>query len=184
MFDIKPYKERFESAVLHFESELQKVRTGRAHPSMLDGIQVEAYGQTMPLNQVANVAVADAQLLSITPFDPSNLQAISTAIRNNQALGFNPSDDGRIVRVPVPSLTEERRLQFVKQAGEKAEEARVSLRAVRQDAYKDVKRQKDAKALSEDDAHRAEKEVDNIMSDINSRIETIFKAKEKDILTV
>ncbi len=184
MFDIKNYKERFESAVVHFENELKKVRTGRAHPSMLDSVQVEAYGQIMPLNQVANVAVADSQLLSITPFDPSNLQAIVSAVRSDQSLGFNPSDDGRIVRVPIPPLTEERRQQIVKQVSEKAEEARVTLRMVRQDAFKDIKRQKDAKELSEDDVRRVEKEVDGLMSDTNARIESIFKAKEKDLLTV
>ncbi|HBO64465.1 TPA: ribosome recycling factor, partial [Candidatus Saccharibacteria bacterium] len=140
MFDTKPYDDRFQGAVSHFEDELKKVRTGRAHPSMLDGIQVEAYGQKMPLNQVANVVAPEPQMVTVTPFDPTNLQAISAAIRADQSLGLNPSDDGRLVRVPIPPLTEERRKQIVKQTSEKVEDAKIALRNVRQDAFKEIKR--------------------------------------------
>jgi len=184
MFNTKQYEDRFEAAVEHFESELKKVRTGRAHPSMLDSVHVEAYGQPMPLNQVANVVVSDAQMLSVTPFDPSNLQAIAAAIRADQTLGLNPSDDGRVVRVPIPPLTEERRKQIVKQTSEKVEEARISLRNVRQDALKEAKRLKDAKELSEDDLKRVEKTIDDAVATQNSRIDAIFKDKEKEILTI
>ena len=111
-------------------------------------------------------------------------QAIAGAIRADQSLGFNPSDDGRIVRVPVPPLTEERRKQLVKQTGEKVEETRIALRTIRQDAFKDAKRKKDAKELSEDDVKRIEKEIDHLMSGFQDKIEQIFKAKEKDILTI
>ena len=127
MFDTDPYELKMASALEHFDEELKKIRTGRAHPSMLDGVKVEAYGTEMPLNQVANVTAPEAQLLQVTPFDPSNSQAISAAIRNDQGLGFNPSDDGRIVRVPVPPLTEERRRMLVNQVGEKVEEPRIAL---------------------------------------------------------
>src|SRR4051812_6169488 len=105
MFDTKSYETRMQAALTHFEDELKKVRTGRAHPSMLDGVVVEAYGTRMPINQVANVVVADAQLLQVTPFDQANLKHIATAIRDDQTLGLNPSDDGRVVRVPIPALT-------------------------------------------------------------------------------
>lgn len=171
-------------ALAHFEEELKKVRTGRAHPSMLDGIQVEAYGQKMPLNQVANVTAPEPQMLQITPFDPSQVQAISAAIRADQSLGFNPSDDGRVVRVPVPPLTEERRRQMVKQTGEKVEEVRIALRNIRQDGLKDAKRKKDTKELSEDDVKHIEKEFDKLMTEYQEKIEVAFKAKEKDILTI
>jgi ribosome recycling factor len=184
MFDTKPYEDRFSAAVAHYEEELKKVRTGRAHPNMLDSIQVEAYGQRMPLNQVANVTAPEAQLLTLTPFDPANLPAISAAIRADQALGLNPSDDGRVVRVPIPPLTEERRKLLVKQTGEKVEEARIALRNIRQDAFKEFKRAKDAKEMSEDDLKRAEKAIDESMSRINGQIDTIFKDKEKEILTL
>jgi ribosome recycling factor len=184
MFDTKSIEEKMNNVLSHFEEELKKVRTGRAHPGMLDGIKLEVYGTSMPLNQVANITAPEAQMLLITPFDPSNIAAISAAIRADQGLGFNPSDDGRLVRVPVPALTEERRKLLVKQAGEKVEEARIALRGVRQDALKDAKRKKDDKELSEDDVKRIEKEVDGFMTDFQGKIEAAFKAKEKDILTI
>lgn len=184
MFDTDEYELKMQSAVEHFEAELKKVRTGRAHPSMLDSIQVEAYGAMMPLNQVANVTAPEPQMLLISPFDPSQVQAIAASIRADQSLGFNPSDDGRVVRVPVPPLTEERRKLLVKQTGEKVEEARIALRNVRQDAFKEIKRMKDAKEFSEDDAKRAEKSIDDLMTTTNGAIDELFKAKERDILTI
>ena len=184
MFSTNSYEEKMTLALMHFEDELKKVRTGRSHPAMLDGIQVEVYGQKMPLNQVANITAPEPQLLQITPFDPSNVQAIAAAIRIDQSLGFNPSDDGRIVRVPVPPLTEERRRQLVKQTSEKVEEVRIALRNIRQDGLKDAKRKKDSKELSEDDIKRVEKEFDKLMSDYQDKIGVTFRAKEKDILTI
>jgi len=184
MFDIKPYQEKFNLTVTHFEDELKKVRTGRAHPSQLDGIKVEVYGAMTPINQVASISAPEPQLLQITPFDPSNIQVICASIRADQAMGFNPSDDGRTIRVPVPPLTEERRKQIVKQTSEKVEEARIGLRNIRQDALKDVKRKKDAKEMSEDDAKRAEKAIDAALAAVNSKIDEIFRDKEKEILKV
>lgn len=184
MFDTDPYELKMTAALDHFESELRKVQTGRAHASMLDSIKVEVYGTLMPLNQVANVTAPEPQSLQITPFDPSSLVAISAAIRNDQSLGLNPADDGRIVRVPIPPLTEERRRQIVKQTSEKVEEARISLRQVRQDALQDAKRQKDAKTITEDDLKAVEKEIDRLVAEYQSKIETAFKAKEQDILKV
>lgn len=184
MFDTDEYELKMQAAVEHFEHELAKIRTGRAHPGMLDGIKVLAYGAEMPLNQVANITAPEAQLLQITPFDPSNIQAIAASIRNDQSLGLNPSDDGRVVRVPVPALTEDRRKQLVKQAGEKVEEARIALRNVRQDGLKDAKARKESKELSEDDLKLVEKEFDRLMQDFNGKLEQNFKAKEQDILTI
>jgi ribosome recycling factor len=184
MFDTKPHEDKMNSALVHFEEELKKVRTGRAHPSMLDSVFVEVYGSRMPLNQVANVSVPEAQLLQVNPFDPGNIQAIVTAIRDDHSLGFNPSDDGRLIRVPVPPLTEERRREMVKQLGDKVEECRISMRMIRQDAFKDAKRRKDAKELSENDVTRIEKEIDKYMQDFQAKIDEIFKAKEKEVMTV
>ena len=184
MFNQKQYEDRFENAISHFADKLKKVRTGRAHPTMLDGIYVEAYGAKVPLNQVANVTVPEAQLLTITPFDPSNIQNVVAAIRNDQALGLNPSDDGRLIRVPIPPLTEERRKQIVKQTSEKVEEARIALRNIRQDAFKEIKRMKDAKELSEDDQKRSEKAIDDVVSNSNAVLDATFKEKEKEILTI
>jgi ribosome recycling factor len=184
MFDTKLYENKFELVVAHFEVELKKIRTGRAHPGQLEGVKVEMYGTLMPINQVANITASEAQMLQITPFDPSSIQAISAAIRANQSLGFNPSDDGRVVRVPVPPLTEERRKLLVKQTSEKVEEARIALRNVRQDAFKEAKRKKDAKELSEDDIKRVEKTIDGAMAHSNAKLDDIFRIKEKEILTI
>lgn len=184
MFDTKPYEVKMDHALDHFEEELKKVRTGRAHPDMLSGVHVEAYGTKMPLNQVANVTAPEPQMLLVSPFDPSNIAQISAAIREDQSLGFNPSDDGRVVRVPIPALTEERRREMVKQLGEKVESARIALRNVRQDALKDTKRKKDAKELSEDDVRAVEKTFDKLMQDYQVKIDDAFRAKEKEILTI
>lgn len=184
MFDTDPYELKMVVALEHFDEELKKIRTGRAHPGMLDSIRVEAYGAVMPLNQVANVTAPEAQLLQVTPFDPSTLQKIAAAIREDQSLGFNPSDDGRVIRVPVPALTEDRRKQLVKLASEKVEDARIVMRAVRQDGIKDAKRMKDAKEIGEDVQKAAEKEFDRLMQQFQGKIEAAFKAKEKDILTI
>ena len=184
MFDSKPYETRMSQALAHFEDELKKLRTGRANPGMLDGVFVEAYGQKMPLIQVATITVPEPQLLQINPFDPSNLQAIVSAIRDDQSMGLNPSDDGRLVRVPIPALTTERRQQIVKQLNEKVEETRIALRNVRHDALKEAKNKKDAKELSEDDVKRIEKGMDDSMRDAQSKLETIAKAKEQEIMTI
>lgn len=184
MFDTTPYEDKMTGAVAHFEDELKKVRTGRAHPGMLDSVQAEVYGQRMPLNQVANVTAPEAQMLTVTPFDPSNIQAIAAAIRQDQALGLNPSDDGRVIRVPIPPLTEERRKLLVKQTSEKVEEARIALRNIRQDALKEAKRKKEAKEVSEDDLKSIEKSIDASVASSNSQLDAAFKEKEKDILTL
>lgn len=184
MFDTDPYENKMKQALEHFRESLKTLRTGRAHASMLDGVVVEAYGQNMPLNQVANVTAPEAQLLQVTPFDPSNLKQIVAAIRDNKALDLNPSDDGRIVRVVIPPLTEERRKLLVKQVGERAEEARISLRNARQDGLKEAKRMKEAKELSEDDVKLVDKEFDRLMADFGQEIESTVKTKEQDILKV
>lgn len=180
MFDTKEEKVAMEKVVERFRDEMKKVRTGRAHPDMLAGIKVEAYGQFMPLNQTANVTVADATMLLITPFDPANIAAISTAIRADSTLGLNPADDGRVIRVPIPPLTEERRREIVKTASEKVEDAKVSIRNIREDARKDIKEAK----LPEDATKRAEKEIDDLTKEYTDKIEAEFKAKEAEIMKI
>lgn len=177
-------KSKFTQAVDHFQNELKKVRSGRAHASMLDSITVEAYGTPMPLNQVANVSTPEAQLLQITPFDPSNLQAISTAIRNNPSLGMNPSDDGRVVRVPVPPLNEERRREYVKLVGGKVEDCMIALRNIRHEANSAVDAAKKAKEIGEDDAKRLEKQIDEAMNHAKLEVDSSAKSKEQEILKV
>lgn len=182
--DTKQYEDKMKQATAHFNEELKKVRTGRASASMLDGVMVMAYGQSMPLNQVANVTAPEAQLIQITPFDPNNIQAIASAIRDNPSLGLNPSDDGRVVRVPIPALTEERRREYVKVLGGKMEDAMVTLRGIRHDAMDAVDKQKKDKAIGEDDAKRLEKQIDEAMNKAKADIEAAAKAKEQEIMTL
>ncbi|MBR2741553.1 ribosome recycling factor [Candidatus Saccharibacteria bacterium] len=181
MFDTKEDRKKMESVVERFDNEMKKVRTGRAHPDMLAGIKVEAYGQFMPLNQVANVTASDATLLMVTPFDPTNIKSISEAIRGDQSLGLNPADDGRIIRVPIPSLTEERRKEIVKNTAAKVEEAKVAIRNVREDARKAIKI---AAEMGEDVKKRAEKEIDELTKEFNDKIDKAFKDKSDEIMKI
>ena len=180
MFDTDKVRVKMGEVVERFKGEMAKVRTGRAHPDMLAGVKVEAYGQYMPLNQVANVVVADGTLLTVMPFDPANLGKIAEAIRADQALGLNPADDGRIIRVPIPSLTEERRREIVKNAGVKVEEAKIWIRNAREDGRKEVK----GTELAEDARKRAEKEIDDLTHDFSGQIENLFAAKEAEMMKI
>ncbi len=177
-------KRKFDAARDHLQGELKKLRTGRAHASMLDGVTVEAYGTPMPLIQVATISTPEAQLLQITPFDPSNIQAIANAIRNNPSLGLNPTDDGRVVRVPIPALTEERRRDLAKQIGEKVEESMITMRNARHDALKSADAVKKDKAMSEDDYKRAEKQIDEAMAQQKQSADQLAKAKEAELMTI
>jgi len=176
--------QKFKAAANHYNEDIKKVRTGRAHASMLDGVMVSAYGTAMPLNQAANITAPEAQLLQVTPFDPNNIQAIASAIRDNPTLGLNPSDDGRVVRVPIPALTEDRRREYVKVLSGKTEDAMVRLRAIRHDAMDAIAAAKKDKTIGEDDAKRLEKQVDEAMNKTRADIETAQKAKEAEIMTV
>ena len=162
------------------KDDLKKVRTGRAHPDMLSGLKVEAYGQFMPMNQVSSVTAQGGTMLLITPFDPSTISSICSAIRADQTLGLNPSDDGHVIRVPIPPLTEERRREIVKQTSTKLEEAKVALRNVREDARKELK----TAELPEDVKKRAEKEIDDLTKDYTSKTDAEFKAKESEIMKI
>lgn len=177
-------KKKLDAAAEHLQNELKKLRTGRAQPSMLDGVMVEAYGTQLPLNQTATIIAPEAQLLQITPFDPNNLQAIAAAIRNNQTLGLNPVDDGRVVRVPIPPLTEERRRGLAKQIGEKVEESMISMRNARHDALRAADTAKKDKSMSEDDAKRVEKQIDDLMTKQKQTVDQMAKAKENELMTV
>lgn len=151
---------------------------------MLDGVMVQVYGTEMPLNQAANVTAPEAQLLQITPFDPNNLQAIASAIRDNSALGMNPMDDGKVVRVPVPPLTEERRREYVRVLSGKVEECMIALRNIRHDAMNAIDAAKKDKAVSEDDAKRLGKQIEEAMTKAKADTDAAAKAKEAEIMTV
>lgn len=181
---VKDAQDKLNQSVEHFKSSLQSIRTSRASAAMLDGVMVEAYGVPMPLNQLANVTAPEAQLLQITPFDPNNIQAISSAIRSNQALGFNPSDDGRVVRIIVPALTEERRRELTKQVSQKQEECMVGLRGIRRDAMSSIDAAKKDKLLGEDDAKRLSQQIEDLMGSVHSEVEKASQVKSNEIMTL
>jgi ribosome recycling factor len=175
---------KLTQAAEHFRDSLKTLRTGRANAAMLDGVMVDAYGTQMPLNQTATISVPEPQLIQITPFDPNNLAAISAAIRNNQQLGLNPADDGRVVRVPIPPLNEERRRDLAKQVGQKQEEAMISLRNIRHEALDTIDKAKKDKTIGEDEAKRLTSQIEEAMNKARTDIEAAAKAKETEILTV
>jgi ribosome recycling factor len=182
--DINIFREKAKAAIERLEEELKKVRTGRAHPDMLDSVRVEAYGVETPLKQVANVTAPEAQLLQIAPFDPSNIEKIVEAIRKNESLGLNPSDDGRVVRAMIPQLTEERRAQIAKQLGSNGEDCKISLRNLRHQYRDALKDQKKNGEIGDDELKRAEKELTEEMDRLNKQVDDLIKLKEEEIMKV
>ena len=177
-------KKEFDKAFTHFQEECKRLRTGRAHPSMVEALMVMAYGVPTPLIQLATISTPEPMQIQISPFDPSNVAKITEAIRNAQDLGFNPTDDGRVVRITIPALTTERRSQIVKQLSEKKEDCYVSMRQARHDGMDALKKLKSDKTISEDEQSRAEKQIDEQMAKTKADVESHAKAKETEILTV
>lgn len=174
--------ESMQKAIAHLEAELVKIRAGRANPQMLDGITVDYYGSPTPLNQVSNISVADARTLTIQPWEKNMLQPIERAIIAAN-IGITPQNDGAIIRLFLPPLTEERRREFVKRAHGEGEHSRVAVRSIRRDAIEHIKRlQKDG--LSEDVAKDAEKDVQALTDKYIAFIEKHLVTKEKEIMSV
>jgi ribosome recycling factor len=176
-------KTRMDKAVEDFRQEMAAVRTGRASVHMLDGVQVEAYGSLMPLNQVAQVHAPEAQLITVAPFDPSVLTGIEKAIRSAD-LGLNPMNDGKMIRVPVPALTEERRRDMVKHLHKMLEEHRTAVRNIRRDGNDGIKKTLKDKKITEDDERRALDEIQRLTDDEIKKMEELAKSKEKEVMTV
>ncbi|KDM90167.1 MULTISPECIES: ribosome recycling factor [Photobacterium] len=174
---------RMEKSVEALKTQLAKVRTGRAHPSLLDGIQVEYYGSNTPLRQVANVIAEDARTLAITVFDKELTPKIEKAIMMSD-LGLNPSSAGTVIRVPLPPLTEERRKDLVKVVRAEAEQGRVAVRNIRRDANADVKALLKDKEISEDDDRRAQDDIQKLTDAAVKKIDAILEAKEKELMEV
>lgn len=172
-----------EAAVDDFKRKLANVRTGRATVGILDGVSVDYYGTPTPLNQMASIAVPEPNMLTVQPWDTSQLGAIEKAIRNAE-LGFNPSNDGKIVRVPVPALNEERRKQLAKQVHEIAEEHRTAIRNVRRDANDKLKKMLKDKAISEDDERSGLDEVQKLTNSYVAKVDDAAKNKETEIMSV
>lgn len=181
---VSEVKTKLSSATEHFRQELSKIRTGRAHPGMLDGIMVEVYGQQMPLKAAAGISAPEPQLLQVSPFDPNNLKAISDAIRDNQSLGLSPADDGRVVRIQIPPLTEETRQQMVKIVSQKLEDCMIAARNARHDALRLADQAEKDKDIGKDERFSLEKQIDELLAAQKTEAENLAKAKESEILTV
>ena len=176
-------KTRMEKAVEDFRKEMAAVRTGRASVHMLDGVMVEAYGTQMKLNEVSTVHTPEAQMITVQPFDPSTLGAIEKAIRSAD-LGLNPMNDGKLIRVPVPALTEDRRKEMVKHLHKFLEEHRTAIRNIRRDGNDAIKKALKDKKISEDDERRALEEIQKLTDDEIKKMEEMCKTKEKEIMQV
>jgi ribosome recycling factor len=172
-----------ESALEALRREFASVRTGKASPALLDSVRVEAYGSKVPLNQVGTVAAPEPRLLTITPWDKSLLKEIDRGLRESD-LGLNPSNDGSIIRVPIPALTEERRREFVKHLHKMAEEARVAVRQARKDANDEVKGSQKKEGLSEDDVRREQDKVQKLTDQYIGKVEEVLKHKEAEVMEV
>ncbi len=176
-------KTRMEKAVEDFRREMAATRTGRASVHMLDTVNVEYYGSQMPLNQIAQVHAPEPQLITVQPFDPSSLPAIEKAIRTAD-LGLNPMNDGKLIRVPVPALTEERRRDMVKHLHKILEEHRTAVRNIRRDGNDAIKKAMKDKKITEDDEKRAMDEIQKLTDDEIKKMEDMSKAKEKEVMEI
>jgi len=170
-----------KKAVESFKRDLQKIRTGRANTSMLDGIKVDYYGTPTPVNQVATVQVVDARLITVKPWEKAMIPVIDKAIRASD-LGINPVADSELVRLPIPPLTQERRRDLAKTVGKQTEEARVAVRSARRDAMDMIKDGEKEKQITEDERKKGEKNVQDLTDKYIAQVEEIAKAKEKEIM--
>jgi ribosome recycling factor len=179
----KGTEQKMDKSVQAFKADLGKVRTGRAHTGLLDHVKVDYYGTPTPLNQVGNLGVPDPTLITLQPWDPSLLPAIEKAIRSSD-LDLNPQNDGKIIRIPIPQLTEERRKNLVKVAHKHVEEGRVAIRNVRRDANEHLKKLMKDHELSEDDEKHALAEVQKLTDQHIDELGALLKKKEEEILAV
>jgi ribosome recycling factor len=175
-------KRKMDKVLEAMARDLSRVRTGRASVALLEGIKVECYGTSMPISQVASLAAPESRLLTIQPWDISVMADIEKAILKSD-LGLNPANDGKIIRLPIPALTTERRKDLVKMVKKMEEEAKVALRNVRREANEDLKEMKKEKLLAEDDAHRGTDEVQKITDDYTKKAEVQAAEKEKEIMS-
>lgn len=180
---LKDAEERMKKAEDALKRELMSIRTGRASPALIDRLNVEYYGTPMPLNQLASISAPEPRLLVVQPWDKGSLSPIEKALQKSE-MGFNPSNDGQVIRIPIPQLTEERRREMVKMVKHKVEEARVAMRNVRRDALHDLKELEDEKMISQDDHKRGSEKLDDLVHKYTREAERVGEAKEAEVLEV
>ncbi len=176
-------RQRMEKSIAALKGQFSKIRTGRAHPSLLDSIMVPYYGTPTPLKQVANVIAEDSRTLALTVFDKSAIQAVEKAIMQSD-LGLNPSSAGSTLRIPMPPLTEERRKDLIKVVRAEAEQGRVSIRSVRRDANADIKELLKEKEIGEDDSRKGEEEIQKLTNEFVKTVDDMLATKEKELMEV
>jgi ribosome recycling factor len=175
---------KMDKALEHLREELGSLRTGRATTGLVDGMSVEVYGQMMPIKQLASINTPDARTIAISPWDRNSMASIEKAIRENQTLGLNPSNDGSVIRLNIPPMTEDRRREIVKQLGTKVEECNIALRNARHDVLDEAKKLEKDKQITQDDLKFAEAELNKKIDVYKEKIEEIRLAKEKEIMEV
>lgn len=179
----KSAEQKMQKTIEAFKADLAKIRTGRAHTGLLDHVQVEYYGSLVPINQVANVGLADARTISVQPYEKKMVGAVEKAIRDSD-LGLNPSAMGETIRVPMPPLTEERRRELTKVVKKEGEEAKVAVRNLRRDANEQFKKLVKDKSISEDDERRGQDDVQKLTDKYVAEIDKLVAEKDKEIMTV
>ncbi len=180
---IKEGEDKMKKTVEALRKDLSTIRAGRANPAILDKIQIEYYGTMMPINQLANVAVPEPRLITIQPWDKTAIPVVEKAILKSD-LGLNPSNDGNVIRIIIPQLTEERRKELVKLVKKKAEESRVAVRNIRRDTIERIKALEKTKAISEDDTKKGHDEIQKLTDKYIKEVDNVLEIKEKEIMEV
>lgn len=180
---IAEHKSLFDNVLVFLKNELAKIRTGRANAAVLDAVFVNAYGSKMPISQLATVNVPEPRLITVQPWDKSMFSAIETAIREAN-IGLNPSNDGNVIRLSVPPLTEERRVQVVKMVNQKAEESRIRIRNAREDVWKMIQTAEESGEISEDDKFKGKDALQKMTDEYNRKIEDMRLQKETEVMTI
>jgi len=176
-------KNELEAAMKHLSAELGKIRTGRANPALVENLMVDYYGSKTPLKQIASINIPEARLIVIQPWDKDSLVNIESALRESD-LGFNPNNDGQVIRVNISQLTEERRKELVRVLNQKSEEAKISVRNIREESWKEIQEEEKAGKMSEDDKFSGKDYLQKIIDEYNKKIEEIRDKKEKEIMTI
>lgn len=180
---LKDAEDRMKKAIEALKRDMLSVRTGRATPALVDRMMIEYYGTPTPLNQLAQINAPEPRMLMITPYDKSSLATIEKALQKSEQ-HFNPSNDGRVIRIPIPALTEERRRDMVKQVKNKVEEGRVAIRNIRRDVMHDLKEMETEKMISEDDRKRADTRVDELVHKYTREADSVGQSKEEEVMEV
>ncbi len=181
--EFNTYQQKMQKSLDILKRDFQGLRTGRASTSLLEPIDVEAYGSKVPINQVGNISIPESRLITVQVWDESLIQSVEKAIRNSD-LGLNPMIEGNIIRVPIPELSQERRVEIVKIASKYSEDTRVTIRNIRRDAMDKIKEEEKQKNISKDDSFQFSEKIQKITNDFIERVDTLFQEKEKDILKV